>query len=159
VKESDRLLANQAVWSYATYHIKDIIDQNMVHALSTLEETQGIEGEGFSCFDVHVLLQYIDTIHRELQQKEVHQTLKEMGSVKLMDILNKLEICTRRVIQNTSIQRLHQKSWVHADALHGNGGAHALSVSDAVFQAPVGRRSQPDANITTLLRQMRQLCV
>jgi hypothetical protein len=35
----------------------------------------------------------------------------------LMDILNKLETCTRRVIQNTSIQRLHKKSWVHADLL------------------------------------------
>jgi hypothetical protein len=34
-----------------------------------------------------------------------------------MDILNKLEIYTRHVIQNTSIQRLHKRSWVQSDII------------------------------------------
>ena len=38
------------------------------------------------------------------------------------------------------------------------GGADALGVGDEAFQAPVGRKPQ-NADISTLLREMRQLCV
>ncbi len=129
----------------------------MVDALSTLEETQYtleetqyIVGEGYSYFPVSVIFSDIDTIREELLEQQVHPTLLQMQPALIMDILNKLEICTRHVIQNTSIQRLHAKSWVHHDSLRGHGGADDLSGRDDAWLAPVG-------GISTLLRQMKQL--
>ena len=69
-----------------------------------------------------------------------------MEPVLLMDILNKLEICTRHVIQNTSIQRLHQKSWVHADNLRDLGGARALITTDDAVLPASGRTNHPEAD-------------
>ena len=112
--ESDRKKPSQASWAYAMYHIKDYINENMVDELSKLEETQAVEGKGLSSFHVSALFSEIDTVREELLEHEVHQTLLQYEPVLLMDILNKLETCTRRVIQNTSIQRLHQKSWDEA---------------------------------------------
>ena len=160
VKVGDRSHPGQAMWAYAQYEIKDDINKNMVEALSTLEETQYIVGKGYSYFPVGIIFSDIDTIREELLGKKVHPTLLQMEPALLMDILNKLEICTRHVIQNTSIQRLHAKSWVHHDSLHLSGEA---------LPAPAGRMPQGDeawrgggvipqkADITTLLRQMRQL--
>jgi hypothetical protein len=148
---SDRKYTGQASWAYAIYKIKDFINENMVDKLSTLEETQGVQGDGFYIFPVSAIFSEIDTIREELLDQKVHQTLFQMEPVLLMDILNKLEICTRHVIQNTSIQRLHAKSWVHADSLHGHGGADALSERHDALLAPVG-------GISTLMRQMKQLC-
>jgi len=159
IRESDRIPQNQASWAYAQYHIKDYINQNMVQALTTLVETQGIKGEGHTHFPVTALFSEIDTIHEELLEKTVHPTLLEMEPALLMDILNKLKMCTRYVIQNTSIQRLHQKSWVHADTLRDLGGAHALiTTDDAVLPASV-KTSHPEADIGTLLHRIKQFRV
>ena len=158
VKPGEREPSGQAGWAYAIYDTKDFIDQNMVQELRTLEETQGTKENGHTYFPVQALFTEIDTIREELLEKNVHPSLVTKEPVLLMHILNTIEECTRRVIQNTSIRRLHKKSWVHADALRGNGGADALRVSDAAFQASVGRMPQK-ADIVTLLRQMRQLCV
>ena len=160
IHENDRKQSNQDSWAYAIYHIKDDINQNMVGELSTLEETQAVEGKGYSCFPVSYIFSQIDTIREELLSQEVHPTLLEYEPELLMDILNKLEICTRHVIQNTSIQRLHAKSWVHTDALRGHGRTprtHELDMREDALLAPVERMSQPD--ISTLLCQMNQLCV
>jgi len=158
VKPSEREPTSQAGWAYAIYHTKDYLDQNMVQALSTLEETQGTEGQGDKHFPVQALFIEIDTIREELLHIKVHPSLLQKEPVLLMHILNRIQECTRRVIQNTSIQRLHKKSWVHADALRGLDGVHALVAGDEALLAPVGRMPQK-ADITTLLRQMRQLCV
>ena len=155
--ENDRKHTGQASWAYAIYHIKDYINENMVDELSTLEETQAVEGNGYSCFPVSFIFSQIDTIREELLSQEVHPTLSQYEPELLMDILNKLEICTRHVIQNTSIQRLHAKSWVHTDALRGHARTHELGVREDALLAPVERTSQSD--ISTLLYQMNQLCV
>ena len=123
--EKNARQSSQAAWAYAIHDIEAYIDKNMVHALSTLEETQGSEEE--VCFPVSDLFSDIDSVRKELRKQTVHPTLSEKEPALLMDILNKLEICTRRVIQNTSIARLHKKIWVYADALHDLGGSHALS--------------------------------
>ena len=157
VNPRDRKPPNQAAWAYAIYHTKDFIDQNMVKELRTMEDTQGTEGDGYELFPDKALFTEIDTIREALLETTVHPSLFTMEPVLLMDILNKLEICTRHVIQNTSIQRLHKKSWVHADALRGHGGADALRVSDAAFQPPASMMSQPEADISTLLREMQHL--
>jgi hypothetical protein len=153
--ENDRKQPGQDGWAYAIYRIKDYINENMVDELSKLEETQSIKGNGYSCFPVSSIFSEIDTIRTELLDPEVHPTLLKYEPVLLMDILNNLEICTRHVIQNTSIQRLHAKSWVHTDALR-HGRSHELDARDALL-APVERTSQSD--ISTLLYQMNQLCV
>ena len=132
-KESDRKEKNQDAWSYATCHIKDFLDQNMVDALSTLEETHGVRGKGFPTFPVSELFSAIEIIRKELREQTVHPTLLEMEPVLLMDILNKLKICTRRVIQNTSILRLHEKSWVHADALALSGRGGSISHPERMY--------------------------
>ena len=150
VKVGDRSHPGQAMWAYAQYEIKDDINKNMVEALSTLEETQYIVGKGYSYFPVGIIFSDIDTIREELLGKKVHPTLLQMEPALLMDILNKLEICTRHVIQNTSIQRLHAKSWVHADSLGGHDRGDALSVRGDALLTPVG-------GISTLLCQMKQL--
>ena len=158
--ENDRKQPGQTRWAYAIYHIKDDINKNMVDELSTLEETQAVKGNGYSSFHIYALFSEIDTIREELLSQEVHPTLLEYEPELLMDILNKLEICTRHVIQNTSIQRLHAKSWVHTDALRGHGSTqrtHELDMREDALLAPVERTSQPD--ISTLLCQMNQLCV
>ena len=155
---SDRKYTGQASWAYAIYKIKDFINENMVDELSTLEETQGTEEQGHKHFPVLALFIEIDTIREALLEKKVHPSLFRKEPVLLMHILNRIEECTRRVIQNTSIQRLHKKSWVHADALRGHGGADDLSGRDDALLAPVGRMPQK-ADVSTLLRQMRQLCV
>ena len=155
--ENDRKQPGQVSWAYAIYHIKDYINKNMVDELSTLEETQAVKGNGYSSFHIYALFSEIDTIREELLSQEVHPTLLEYEPELLMDILNKLEICTRHVIQNTSIQRLHAKSWVHTDALRGHGRTHELGVREDALLAPVERTSQSD--ISTLLCQMNQLCV
>jgi hypothetical protein len=155
--ENDRNQPGQTDWAYAIYDIKDYINKNMVDELSTLEETQAVEGNGHSCFPVSFIFSQIDTIREELLSQEVHPTLLQHEPELLMDILNKLEICTRHVIQNTSIQRLHAKSWVHTDALRGHGRTHELGVREDALLAPVERTSQSD--ISTLLCQMNQLCV
>jgi hypothetical protein len=157
--ESDRKKPSQAAWAYAMYDIKDYINENMIDELSTLEETQVVEGNGYSSFPVSSIFSKIDTIREELLEKTVHPTLLEMEPALLMDILNKLKMCTRYVIQNTSIQRLHQKSWVHADTLRDLGGAHALiTTDDAVLPASV-KTSHPEADIGTLLHRIKQFRV
>jgi hypothetical protein len=159
VKVGDRSHPSQARWAYAQYEIQDDINKNMVEALSTLEETQYIVGKGYSYFPVGIIFSDIDTIREELLGKKVHPTLLQMEPALLMDILNKLEICTRHVIQNTSIRRLHKKSWAHADALAGNHGGHAVGVTDAGENKPVRKLSHLPANASTLLRDMKQLYV
>jgi hypothetical protein len=148
VKESDREYKNQSAWAYAIYEIKDTINKNMVDSLSTLEETQVPDGEGQRYFDVSHLFLRIDNIREELISQVVHQTLLEMDTVLLTDILNKLEICTRHVIQNTSIRRLESKSQAHAASLLGHGPGGALHAKDALLPPVLG--------ISTLLRQMKQ---
>jgi hypothetical protein len=153
----DREHEGQAAWIYAMYNIKDYINENMVDELSTLEETQGVQGDGFSIFPVSAIFSEIDTIREELLHIKVHSSLLEKEPVLLMHILNRIQECTRRVIQNTSIQRLHKKSWVHADALRGLDGVHAPGAGDEAWRE--GGAIPKKADITTLLRQMRQLCV
>jgi hypothetical protein len=148
VKKGDRELPGQAVWATAQYRIKDIINENMVDELSTLEETDEIEG--IVCFSVGELFSFIDDIREELLEKEVHPTLLQKEPEKLMPILDDLEICTRHVIQNTSIRRLHVKSWVHSDALGGRGGGESVSGRGDALLAPVGE-------ISSLLCQMKEL--
>lgn len=155
--EKDRKQSGQAGWAYAIYNIKDYINKNMVDELSTLEETQAVKGNGYSCFPVSYIFSQIDTIREELLEQNVHPTLLQYEPELLMDILNKLEICTRHVIQNTSIQRLHAKSWVHTDALREHGRTHELGGREDALLAPVERTSHSD--ISTLLCQMNQLCV
>ena len=157
--ENVRKQSGQDSWAYAIYHIKDDINKNMVDELSTLEETQAVKGNGYSSFSVSYIFSQIDTIREELLSQEVHPTLLEYEPELLMDILNKLEICTRHVIQNTSIQRLHQKSWVHADTLRDLGGARALiTTDDTVLPASV-KTSHPEADIGTLLHRIKQFRV
>ena len=159
VNPRDRKPPNQAAWAYAIYHTKDFIDQNMVKKLRTMEDTQGTEGDGYELFPVKALFTEIDTIREALLETTVHPSLFTMEPVLLMDILNKLEICTRHVIQNTSIQRLHQKSWTHANALRDLGGSRALiTTDDAVLPASV-KTSHQEANVVTLLHHMKQLRV
>jgi hypothetical protein len=150
VKPSEREPTSQAGWAYAIYHTKDYLDRNMVQALSTLEETQGTEGQGHKHFPVQALFIEIDTIREELLHIKVHPSLLEKEPVLLMHILNRIQECTRRVIQNTSIQRLHAKSWVHHDSLGGHGGEDALSARGDALLTPVG-------GISTLLCQMKEL--
>lgn len=152
IKESDRIPKNQASWAYAIYEIKDFIDKNTVDYLSTLDETQEVWG-------VKELFSAIDKIREELLEQNVHPTLSEKEPVLLMHVLNKLEIYTRYVIQNTSIQRLHQKSWVHADTLHDVGGARALITTDDSVLPASGRTNHPEANVVTLLHRIKQLRV
>ena len=159
VNDDHRQQQGQVLWSYATYHIKDFLDEHMVEELTTLEDTIGVEGEAFSMYPVGALLREVDIIRKALTRTPVHSTLSMMQPAKLMDILNKLELCIRRVIQNTSIRRLHKKSWAHADALAGNHGGHALGVTDAGENEPVRRLSHLPANTSTLLRDMKQLYV
>jgi hypothetical protein len=148
VKESDREHKNQTAWAYAIYEIKDAINKNMVDSLCTLEETQVPAGEGRRYFDVSHLFLRIDNIREELISQVVHKTLLEMDPVLLTDILNKLEICTRHVIQNTSIRRLEAKSQAHAASLLGHGAGGELHATDALLPPVLG--------ISTLLRQMKQ---
>ena len=157
VKEDEREQLSQAGWAYAIYDIKDDTNQNMVSELSTLTETQGVKGKGYSSFPVAKLFSGIDTIREELLEKIVHPSLLKKEPELLMDILNKLEICTRHVIQNTSIQRLHQKSWVHTDALRDLGGARTLITTDDAVLPTVGRISHPEVDVVRLLRHMKQL--
>jgi hypothetical protein len=159
VNDDDRQHQNQVLWSYATYHIKDFLDEHMVEELTTLEDTIGVEGEAFSIYPVGALLREVDIIRRALLEKKVHPTLSMMQPKLLINILNKLELCIRRVIQNTSIRRLHEKSWIHTDALAGNLGGHALGVTHAGENEPVRRLSHLPASTSTLLRDMKQLYV
>jgi len=122
----------------------------MVNVLSTLKETTYVEGMGESFFPVSLMFSNIDTIRKEYMSNHPHRTLMEKEPEKLMPILDDLEICTRHVIQNTSIRRLHVKSWVHSDALGGDGGGESLSGGDDALLAPVGE-------ISSLLCQMKEL--
>jgi hypothetical protein len=131
----------------------------MVEELTTLEDTIGVEGEAYSIYPVGALLRAVDIIRRALLEKKVHPTLSMMQTKLLMNILNKLELCIRRVIQNTSIRRLHKKSWAHADALAGNHGGHALAITHAGENEPVRKLSHLPASTSTLLRDMKQLYV
>lgn len=160
VNNDHRIHGSQYLWSYAIYNIKDYLDENMVEKLTTLEETKGSVQKGsYSVYPVSELLSAIDTIRRALLEENVYPTLSKMQPPLLMDILNKLELCTRRVIQNTSIRRLHEKSWTHADALASNHGGHSLRVTDAGEKEPVTRLSHLSANTSSLLWDMKQLCV
>jgi hypothetical protein len=159
VNDDHRKYQNQDLWSYATYHIKDFLYENMVEELTTLEDTKGVEGEAYSICPVGALLREIDIIRQALSKKKVHSTLSMMQPKPLINILNKLEICIRRVIQNTSIRRLHKKSWAHADALAGNHGGHALAITHAGENEPVRKLSHLPASTSTLLRDMKQLYV
>jgi hypothetical protein len=128
----------------------------MVEELTTLADTIGVEGEASSTYPVSALLREVDNIRKALTQPPVHPTLKTMQPAPLMDILNKFELCIRRVIQNTSIRRLHEKSWTHADALAGNHGGHALAITHAGENEPVRRLSHLPASTSTLLRDMKR---
>jgi len=150
VKESDRIPDGQDSWAYAIYEIKDYINQNMVDELSTLKETKYVVGKGFSFFPVSLIFSKIGIIRKEYLSKMPHPTLLEKEPEKLMPILYDLEICTRHVIQNTSIRRLYLKSWVHSDALGGRGGEDAPSGRGGASLAPVGE-------ISSLLCQMKEL--
>jgi hypothetical protein len=66
VEQDDRKHDSQALWSYATYHIKDYLDENMIEKLTTLEETKGVVGKGYSVYPVGALFREIDNI-REAQ--------------------------------------------------------------------------------------------
>jgi hypothetical protein len=137
-------------WAYAIWEIYDKINDNMVNELSTLEETKYVKGKGFSFFPVSHIFSDIDTIRKEYMSNHPHRTLMEKEPEKLMPILYDLEICTRHVIQNTSIRRLHVKSWVYSDALGGQG----------VIDAPSGRGDAsltPVGEISSLLCQMKEL--
>ena len=159
VKEEGRRHNGQALCFYAMYHIKDYLYENMVEELTTLKDTKGVEGEAYSVCPVGALLTEIDIIRRALLEKKVHPTLSMMQPRLLMDILNKLELCTRRVIQNTSIRRLHQRSWTHADALSGNHRRHVFGDPDTGELDQMTRLSHLPANTSTLLRDMKQLYV
>ncbi len=137
-------------WAYAIWEIYDRINENMVNVLSTLEETKYAEGMGESFFPVSLMFSNIDTIRKEYMSKHPHPTLMEKDPTKLMAILDDLEICTRHVVQNTSIRRLHAKSWVHSDALGGRGGGESVSGRGEALLAPVGEMS-------SLLFQMKEL--
>jgi hypothetical protein len=150
VKESDREQKAKATWASAIYEINDMINKNMVDKLSTLEETTGYVGSGANTFfPVLVLFSKVRNIRREYLSKTPHRTLLNMEPEKLMPILDELEICTRHVIQNTSIRRLHAKSWVHSDALGVSGGG--VSGRDDAWLAPGG--------ISSLLGQMKETCI
>jgi hypothetical protein len=150
VKEGDREQTGKDRWAFAIHKIKDIINENMVDKLSTLEETKRDMGKGFSYFPVSEMFLYIDTIREKYLSKTPHPTLLKMKPEKLMAILDDLEICTRHVIQNTSIRRLHVKSWVHSDALGGKGVIDASSGRGDALLAPVGE-------ISSLLCQMKEM--
>ena len=149
VTESERQHTGQARWAYAIYEIKDYINKNMVDALSTLEETRGVVGKGYSYFPVREIFRCIDDIRKDYLSTPPHVSLLEKNPEKLMAILDELEICTRHVIQNASIQRLHAKSWVHSDALGVNGGGESVSGGDDALVGPGG--------ISSLLGQMKEL--
>jgi hypothetical protein len=121
----------------------------MVDELSTLKEAHETK-KGIVCFEVGELFSFIDDIREELLEDSPHVTLYKKEPEKLMPILNDLEICTRHVVQNTSIRRLHVKSWVHSDALGGRGGGESLSGRGEALLAPVGEMS-------SLLCQMKEL--
>ncbi len=127
-----------------------MINENMVDELSRLEETKGVMGKGFSSFPVLEMFLYTDTIRDNYLSETPHSTLLKMKPEKLMTILYDLEICTRHVIQNASIRRLHVKSWVHSDALGGQGVIDVPSGRGDAWLAPVGE-------ISSLLCQMKEL--
>jgi hypothetical protein len=52
----------------------------MVDALTTLEETQEVVGEGWTVFPVRALFSQIDTVREELLEERVHPTLFNMES-------------------------------------------------------------------------------
>jgi hypothetical protein len=149
VNASDRQYSGDT-WTYAIWEIYDIINEDMVNALSRLEETKYVKGGGFLSFDVGGMFSRIDTIREEYISKYAHPTLLEKEPEVLMPILDDLEICTRHVIQNTSIRRLHAKSWVHSDALGGRGGGESVSGRGGALVAPVGEMS-------SLLCQMKEM--
>ena len=150
VNDNHRQDPNQDLCFYAMYHIKDFLDENMVEELTTLEDTKGLEGEAYSVWPVSALLREVDNIRKALTRTPVHPALKTMQTKLLMNILNKLELCIRRVIQNTSIRRLHKKSWAHADALAGNHGVYALGFTHAGENEPVRKLSHLPASTSTL---------
>lgn len=113
--EKDR--HQQFWWISPIINIKDILHTSDMDALSSLTETVFVAGYTsagrYTMFPVEELFRNIDILRKHLLTKESPQKALADG----MYILNKLETCIRRVIQNTSIQRLHQKIWVHADLL------------------------------------------
>jgi hypothetical protein len=150
VKASDRQNSGDT-WTYAIWEIYDKINENMVNVLSTLEETKYVKGKGYSFFSVSPMFSNIDIIRNEYISPHPHPTLMNMEPEKLMPILDDLEVYTRRVIQNTSIRRLHAKSWVHSDALVVNGGGESVSGRDDALVGPGG--------ISSLLGRMKQTCI
>lgn len=102
--------SGDALWADAIFDIKCDINNDMVKKLTTLQDTQYVAGQGFSYFDIAEIFSHIDAIRNELQDKIVHPSLLNMQPELLMGILNKLEMCTRHVIQNTSIRRLRHNT-------------------------------------------------
>jgi hypothetical protein len=139
-----------STWTYAIWELYDKINENMVNVLSTLEETKYVVGKGYSFFPVGLIFSKMAIIRKEYLSEMPHPTLLEKEPEKLMPILDDLEVCIRRVIQNTSIRRLHAKSWVHSDALGGRGGGESVSGRGGALLAPVGEMS-------SLLCQMKEL--
>ncbi len=74
-------------WAYAIYEIKDKINENMVDALSTLEETKYVVGKGYSYFPVNEIFLNIEIIREEYLSKTPHPSLLQKEPEKLMAIL------------------------------------------------------------------------
>jgi hypothetical protein len=116
--------SGDALWSHAMYELKRDVNDDMVEKLTTLKDTQHVAGKGVSSFQVSLIFSNIDNIRNALQDEMVHPSLSNKQPELLMDILNKLEMCTRHVIQNTSIQRLRrnavsaQKGWGSSSKEH-----------------------------------------
>jgi hypothetical protein len=100
-------LGMQELWSHSIYHIKNHVSHNLLLHLTTFEEKQAVHGEGVSnVVDVKSLFVDIDTVRKALMDKTVDPMLLQMEPELLLDIINKLEIFTRHVIHNTSLQKL-----------------------------------------------------
>lgn len=111
--DSDRKRGKQsgdALWANAIYDLKRDINEYMVETLTTLEDTRHDPRQILRSFQVTEIFSSIDNIRNELQNETVHQTLSNMQPELLMGILNKLEMCIRHVIQNTSIRRLRHNA-------------------------------------------------
>lgn len=108
--ESHRIASRAAD---AIFNIEKILHENTEVELSTLEDT--VWGDGaYTHFPVQELFEQIDILRPYLTNAGSES---EYEPELLMDIVNELEKYTRCVIQNTSMQRLHKKSWEHVDLL------------------------------------------
>ena len=104
---------NEVKWANSMHSLmKDLNDHNYVKRLTT--EAELLHGQnGYSYTNTKSLLTYIDDILQAIENNK----LEDESPQRLEDILIDLHDTIRNVTYNTSIIRLHQRSWAQSDAI------------------------------------------